>query len=182
MSVTHWLGAPQNRLELIAGFIDGMLTALTLTAGKLLRHGGGLSFALAAKVGIVSACTAAFVFFVAHYAELRAELVRSERELNLLSRGRLASTHLGRQALGEASLAAVVGSLCSFLGAVIPLLFGIMLPGLPMISLGLSILVLGLLGAMLAWSTFGSPIVWAISLMAGGVAFTFVGLQLDILS
>jgi predicted membrane protein (TIGR00267 family) len=179
MSGTRWLS--QNRLDLIAGFIDGLLTALTLTAGKLLHQGGGLSLALAAKVGTVSACTAAFVFFVAHYAELRAELVRSERELNLLSHGQLASTHLGRQVLWEASLAAVVGSLCSFFGAVIPPLLGLMLPERPLISLGLTILVLGLLGAMLGWSTFGSPIVWAISMMAGGVALTIVGLQLDIL-
>jgi hypothetical protein len=29
---------------------------------------------------------------------------------------------------------------------------------------------LGALGALLAWSTFGSPIVWAIGMMAGGIA------------
>jgi hypothetical protein len=32
---------------------------------------------------------------VAHYAELRAELLHVERELNLMSRGKLATTRLG---------------------------------------------------------------------------------------
>lgn len=180
MSILGWLRAPHNRLDLVAGFIDGILTALTLAAGKLLHQSSGVSLTLVAKVGAVGACTTIFVFFVAHYAELRAELVRSERELNLLSHGRLATTRLGRRVLREALFGAVVASVCSFLGAVIPLLFSLMLPGLPLLGLALTVLLLGALGALLAWSTFGSPVVWSIAMMTGGIVLTIVGVQLDI--
>ena len=106
MSIRHWLHATHNRLDVVAGLIDGILTALILAAAKILHHDGGLTLALVGKVGVASACTTVFVFFVAHYAELRAELVRSERELNLLAHGRLATTRLGRQVLRESALGA----------------------------------------------------------------------------
>lgn len=174
-----WLTAPHNRLDMVAGIIDGILTALTLAAAKLLE-GGGLSLALVAKVGAVGACTTIFVFFVAHYAELRTELVRSERELNLMAHGKLATTRLGRQVLYESLWGAVLAATCCFLGAVMPLLLSLMFPAMPLIGLALTILLLGLLGALLARSTFGSPILWAIAMMAGGIALTFIGVKLDI--
>ena len=180
MSIVHWLRAPHNRLDLVAGLIDGILTALTLASGKLFHQGNGISLTLVAKVGAVGACTTIFVFFVAHYVELRAELVRSERELNLLSHGRLATTRLGRTVFYEAFFGAIVASACSFLGAVIPLLFSLLLPGLPLLGLALTIVLLGALGALLAWSTFGSPIVWSIAMMTGGIVLTIIGVQLDI--
>jgi predicted membrane protein (TIGR00267 family) len=179
MSIGRWLRSAHNPLDVVAGLIDGILTALTLAAGKLLNQ-GEMSLALVAKIGTVDACTTIFVFFVAHYAEFRAELVRSERELNLLSHGRLATTRLGRQVLLESLNGAIVASLCSFLGAVIPLLFGLMLPAFPLLGLGLTILLLGGLGALLAWSTFGFPVIWAIGMMAGGVLLATIGVQLNI--
>jgi predicted membrane protein (TIGR00267 family) len=180
MSIRHWLASPHNRLDIVAGVIDGMLTALTLAAGTLFNKGGALSLALVGKVAVFSACTTVFVFFVAHYTELRSELVRSERELNLLSHGRLATTRLGQQVRREALLGSLVASLCSLIGAAIPLLLGLLLPGLPVLSVALAVGLLGGLGALLAMSLFGSPLVWAIGMMLGGIALTLIGVNLDI--
>ena len=82
--------------------------------------------------------------------------------------------------LYEALFGAVVASACSFFGAITPLLFGLLLPGQPLLGLGLTISLLGVLGALLAWSTFGSPIVWSLAMMAGGIVLTVIGVQLDI--
>jgi VIT1/CCC1 family predicted Fe2+/Mn2+ transporter len=46
--------------------------------------------------------------------------------------------------------------------------------------LALTILLLGVFGALLAWSTFGSPVVWAVAMMAGGILLTLIGVQLNI--
>jgi predicted membrane protein (TIGR00267 family) len=181
MSIQRWLHARHNRLDIVAGLIDGILTALTLAAAKIL-HVGSLTLGLAGKVGAFSACTTIFVFFVAHYTEFRTELVRSERELNLLSHGRLATTQLGRQVLREAAAGAAVASICSLLGAMLPLLLALMFPGTPLVGLALTVLLLGVLGALLAWSTFGSPMAWAIAMMAGGIILAAIGVKLDIVS
>jgi predicted membrane protein (TIGR00267 family) len=182
MNFRHWLHATHNRLDIVAGLIDGILTALTLAAAKILHHDGSLSLALVGKVGAASACATVFVFFVAHYTELRAELVRSERELNLLAHGRLATTRLGRQVLRESAVGAIVASICSLIGAMLPLFFSFLFPGMPLAGLALTVLLLGILGAALAWSTFGSPIVWALGMMAGGIVLAVIGVKLDIVS
>jgi VIT1/CCC1 family predicted Fe2+/Mn2+ transporter len=171
---------PRHRLDVVAGLIDGILNALILAAGKLYLHGGGASSALAFKVGGATAFTTLFVFFVAHYAELRAELVHAERELNLLSHGKLATTQLGRQVFSEAIVAALIASLCGLVGSIFPLLLSVVLPGSPVSSLFLTILFLGGLGALLAKSFFGSPLLWAMTMMGGGIALAFIGVKLNI--
>ena len=153
---------------------------MTLAAGKLLDHGSGASVSLAAKVGVATGCTTMFVFFVAHYAEFRTELVRAERELNLLSHGRLATTRLGRQALRESLSAAFLAAVCGVLGSSIPLLLGLLLPGPPLLGLAITIVLLGILGASLARSFFGSTLIWALGLMVGGLLLTFIGVKLNI--
>ncbi|MGH6876335.1 MAG: hypothetical protein ACREHV_03040 [Rhizomicrobium sp.] len=57
---------------------------MTLTAGRLLRPGTEIPPSLALRIGIATSLTTLFVFFIAHYAELRAELSYAERQLNLL--------------------------------------------------------------------------------------------------
>lgn len=169
----------RHRLDIVAGLVDGILNALTLAAGKLLA-GGGVSLSLITKVGIASACTTLFVFFVAHYAELRADLVHAERELNLLSHGRLATTQLGHQVLRESFVGACIASLCGLIGSAFPLLLGLLLPGPPLLGLALTVGLLGVLGAALARSFFGSPYIWALALMVGGVLFALIGIQLNV--
>ncbi len=179
MKVIDWLLSPRHRLDVVAGLIDGILNALTLAAGKLLERGGG-SLSLVIKVGVATAGTTLFVFFVAHYAELRAELIHAERELNLLSHGRLATTRLGQQVLRESFAAAMIASFCGLIGSAIPLLLSLALPGSPMIGIGVTITLLGVLGAALARSFFGSPAIWALALMIGGVALSFIGVKLNV--
>jgi len=179
MRFSDWLLSPRHRLDVVAGLVDGILSALTLAAGKLLDPGGN-TLSLVVKVSIATACTTLFVFFVAHYAQLRADLVYAERELNLLSHGRLATTRLGRQALHDSFAAAMIASFCGLIGSAMPLLLSHLLPGPPLIGVGLTIGFLGILGAILARGFFGSASTWALALMAGGVILTVVGVKLDI--
>jgi predicted membrane protein (TIGR00267 family) len=180
MNILEWFASPQRRLDIVAGLVDGILNALTLAAGKLMQSGGGASVGLAIKVGVATATTTMFVFFVAHYADLRNELVHAERELNLLSRGRLATTQLGHQVLRKSLIGALVASICGFAGATIPLLLTLTLPGPPVLGLIVTIGLLAVLGAILARSFYGSPWAWAIALMAGGALLTYIGAKLNI--
>jgi hypothetical protein len=181
MKSNAWLRDPRNRLDIVAGLIDGILNALTLASAKLVTQ-AGLTFLLVGKVGVITACTTSFVFFVAHYAQLRSELVRSARELNLLSHGHLATTQLGKQILREALWGAVVASVCGVIGSAIPLTIGMVVPELPFLGLALTVALLGILGWLLALGVFGSPALWATSMMLGGIIVTVIGVKLDILS
>lgn len=178
MRMLRALATAQNRLDVVAGFVDGILNALTLTSSLLLNPGHGATWTLAMRVGVASASTTAFVFFVAHVAQLRAQLIESEKQLNLTRRGRLAMTNLGRQVRREALAGAMVAAGCSLFGAGLPLMLSALLPGLPIVSVSLTVLLLGVLGVLLALSISGSPLIWASTLMSGGVVMTFVGVKL----
>ncbi len=170
-----------HRLDIIAGLVDGILNALVLATGKLTAPGGsGVTLELAFRVSAATAATTIFVFFVAHYAELRAELVHAERELNLLSHGKLATTRLGRQIVRESAVAASLAAACGTIGSIVPLLLSLNLPGPPLVSIALTISILGLLGVFLARTVFGSPISWALSLMLGGAMLAWMGSVLNI--
>lgn len=180
MSLRGWLRSPRTRLDVVAGVVDGMLTALALSAGRLLQP-GSVSLELAIKVGAASSLTNFFVFLVAHYAELRAELVQAERQLNLLTHGRLASSQLGRQVFRESLAGALVAAVGSFVGAGCPLLLSVVTPGPVWAGLALTIVILGLLGALLATTLYGSRLRWALGVMSGGVALTVIGMNLRII-
>ena len=100
--------SPRSRLDIFAGLVDGILNALTLAAGRILRSTDGADLNLAVRVGVATGLTTIFVFFIAHYAELRAELVRSEQKLNLLSHGRLATSRLGYKAFESAAVGSIL--------------------------------------------------------------------------
>lgn len=170
----------RNRLDVVAGLIDGILNALTLAAARLMSE-GGLTLTIAVKLAAVTACTTSFVFFVAHYAQLRSELVRSARQLNLLSHGRLANTKLGRQILREAMLAAFIASICGVAGSAIPMALALVFPQIPILGITLTMVLLAVLGWALALSVSGSPFFWAAGLMLGGVIVTIIGTKLSIL-
>lgn len=181
MRFGEWLRDARNRLDVVAGLIDGILNVLTLAAAKLMNE-GGLTLAVAGKLAAVTACTTGFVFFVAHYAQLRSELLRSARQLNLLSHGRLATTKLGRQILLEAILAACVASVCGVVGSAVPIVLALLLPQIPIVGIVLTVALLGVLGWALALSVSGSPFFWAAGLMLGGIAVTVIGAKLSIVS
>jgi hypothetical protein len=180
VKILTWLQDPRHRLDIVAGFIDGILNSLTLAAAKLTTQ-GGLTLLLVGKVAVITACTTGFVFFVAHYAQLRSELIRSARELNLLSHGKLATTRLGTQILLEAIRGAITASVCSVFGSTLPLAISLAVPQVPMAGLVFAICLLGFLGWLLARNIFGSPVSWAGGLMLGGIAVTMVGVRINVL-
>ena len=179
MKLRTWIESPRTRLDFTAGFIDGILTALTLTSGRLLKSETA-SLGLALRVAAATGLTTLFVFFVAHYAELRGEISHAERELNLLSHGKLAGGALGRQATREALAGSVLAGFCGLVGAFAPLVLSYLLPTPVWLGLALSIVLLGILGALLARSFYGGGALWSVILMLGGVLLTWIGMQLDI--
>lgn len=180
MNIRAWLSSSRTRLDIAAGMVDGVLNALILAAGSVLKPAGNLGLGLTWHVGAASALTTLFVFFVAHYAELRAELVRTERQLNLSAHGRLAASRLGQRALREAGAGAALAASCGFVGATFPLLLSMTLPGPGWIGLSVTIIFLGVLGAILARSFYGSMLLWSGLIMIGGILLTFIGLRLHL--
>lgn len=176
------LRAARHRLlfPVVLGLTDGILTALTLAAGQLTELSGPMPLAHALDIATAALVSGAFVFYVARYAQLRRELVHAQRQLNILTRGRLASTRLGHSVLKEALVAAVVSSLASFGGALIPLLGGALLPWFRWGSATTSMAALGVLGIGLAHDVHGRYWLWCSALVAGGLIVTVVGIELHI--
>jgi len=181
MKAVNFIRHANNRLDVVAGLIDGILTALALAAGRVVHTGGeGATLSLALRVSVAAGVTTIFVFFVAHYAELRLELVRHERELNFTEHGRLAATHLGRRVFLESLYKAMLASGFSLVGALFPLLLCTIFPSPPWLGLVIANFALGILGAMLAKTFYGSPLRWGVCLLVGGIALAFIGMKLDL--
>jgi len=181
MKMFGFVRHPDNRLDVVAGFIDGILTALVLAAGRLVHvQGEGPTLGLAFRVSVAAGATTIFMFFVAHYAQLRLELIRHERELNFTEHGRLAATSLGRRAFKEAFSKATIAAAFSFAGALLPLVLCTFLPSPVWLGLALTIVALGALGILLARTFYGSPLLWGIGLLLGGIVFCIVGMKLDL--
>lgn len=166
-------------LPLSLGIADGIVNALILASSAVL-HNTGLTVGLGLRVGAVGLISAVFTIYVAEYAQLRAELTRAERQLNLTAAGRLATSNLGRQVAREAALAALIASVASFLGAFLPLLVGVLVPAYTWVALGVSVLALGALGASLATAVRGNRIRWTIAMVVMGTAVALAGVALDI--
>jgi predicted membrane protein (TIGR00267 family) len=180
MSIRGWFESPRTRLDITAGLVDGVLTALTLASGRLLEPGSAPNLDLAIRVGAATGLTTLFVFFVAHYAELRAEINRAEKELNLLSHGKLAAGALGQRAIREAFAGALLAAFCGLAGAMIPLWLCFALPSPRWLGLIITIGLLGVMGAILARSFRGSATFWIVVLVLGGLGLTWAGLELRI--
>jgi predicted membrane protein (TIGR00267 family) len=180
MSGMAWFFRREHTFALLIGVVDGILTALTLAAGRVVSASNPIDAALALRIPVASALSGAFVFFVAEYARIRGELVRAERQLNLTTHGRLATTQLGRAVLHETAGATVVSVVCNFLGASIPLITAAMIPGAPWLSIAVANVVLGALGLGIARAIYGSAIRWAVMLMLAGSLLTLVGIELRI--
>lgn len=162
---------------LALGLSDGILNALVLAAGAVLGAKGGVTLGLAARVSAVAFVTGMIMFFVAEYAQLRAELVRAERQLNMTRSGRLATGALGRRARADAAVAAATSSL---VGALVPLVIGALLPTQQWLPLALAIGALGGLGVVLGRAVHGKPLLWASAMLACGVLAAIVGVELKI--
>ena len=162
---------------LVIGVTDGVLTALTLAAGRIFEQSQPLTVELALRISGASSLSGVFVFFTAEYIRLRGELVRSERQLNLTAGGRLATTRLGRAVLIETTTSAVVSSTCNFLGALIPLIAGTTFSWLAIV---VALLLLAVLGVGAARAIHGNPFVWALALVVAGGILTLAGIKFRI--
>lgn len=183
MKVLSFIASAENRLDIVAGLVDGILNALTLAAAKLIEaDNSGVSLNLALRVGIAAGITTIFVFFVAHYAELRLQLIRHERQLNMTEHGRLAASKLGQQIFQESLVKALLASLFSLVGALFPLLCCVLIPTPRWASPAIAILALAGLGALLAKTFYGSAVTWALALATFGAGMTLVGIELNLVS
>lgn len=73
-----------------------------------------------------------------------------------------------------------MASVASMLGALIPLVIAIVLPGPGWIAAVIAISALGALGVGLARTVMGKSWIWGPALAAGGAAVTVVGLWIKI--
>jgi len=180
MRAPAWLFRREHVFPLVVGVCDGILTALTLAAGRVIESQAPLGMSLALRIAAASSLSGTFVFFTAEYARLRGELVHAERELSLTSAGRLAATRLGRAVLAESVAGAGISSICNFAGALFPLALGALLPGPAWVAIAAAIIALGLLGAAVAHGVRGNPLLWITGLMAAGGVLTLAGLRLHV--
>lgn len=178
MNLSPKLRGPYS-FAIVVGLTDGILNALTLAAGHFVT-GSRPSLMLALHIALGSALCGVFIFFTAEYARLRSELLEFERQLNLTSKGRLATTSLGKQVRKEAMFSGAVSSAANFAGALIPLMLGATVHGAAVFAIVPAIIALGMLGAILAWSIRGSVWRWTLVLMSSGVLFSALGIWLHI--
>ncbi len=181
MKIIAWLSRSEQRLELVSGFSDGMLTGLILSAGKLLKGGEPVTTSLAVRVAVIAMLANGFAFFVGRYAELRNGLVRAEHQLSLLKHGYLASTRLGRAVFWDACLSVSIVGVCSFSGAILPLLVSVMVPRPAWFGVASAIGMLALLGALLARSVYDNPFLWAAALAVLGVLLSLASVKLEVM-
>jgi hypothetical protein len=136
---------------------------------------------LALPVAAVASLIVGFAFFVASYADLRTELVCAERQLNLICHGHFASTQLGRFVLHDAWQGALIISICSFFGVILPLTISVMLPRPTWPGVAVGIGTLALMGIFLAKAVYGSPTCWVLVLAIAGALLSLIAVKLEIM-
>jgi hypothetical protein len=107
-------------------------------------------------------------------------LLRAGRQLNLLKRGVLATTRLGRAARRDALADAAQASVASFSGALLPLGVAAAFPAYPWLPLALAVGMLTFLGLVIGRHLRGNPGLWAAALATAGIILIGVGAALNI--
>jgi len=169
-----------NLFAVVIGLMDGILTALALAAARIISAGDPITLDLAARISTGAAISGLFIFFVAEYTRQRADLVSAEMHLRLSSEGKLAVGALGRSAFNRAVRGAAISGVCSFMGALLPLLPAALFPRLAWLALVAAFLALAALGIGLARVASASPIRWAVGLLVIGGVLAFIGNWLHI--
>ena len=167
-------------LPVVLGLLDGITNALGLAAHSILAGSSGVGLGLALRVASFALVTAVFAIFVARYVELRTGLIRAGRHLNLLERGALATTRLGRAARRDAVADAAQASVASYCGALLPLGVAAALPAFRWLPLVLAVGMLTFLGLAVGHRLGGNPGLWAAALAAAGIILIAVGAMLNI--
>jgi predicted membrane protein (TIGR00267 family) len=147
----------------------------------LIKSSTLFDFNLALRVAVATLVSGGFVFFVAKYAELRGQLLQAEKELNLASSGKLATTALGRKVLLTAINDAIISGSSAFIGAFLPLLIAAIDPYLPWLTLSVSIAILAIFGFILGKTVGRYPIIWSFALIVGGGLIVAIGIELHII-
>ena len=170
-----------NRENIALGLCDGILNALTLASGKLTDSASAMSVELVVRVAIAGGASSLFMLFVTRYAQLRGELAEADRQLSLTSHGQQAASRLERRVRIESGIAAMIGGVAGFCGSLLPLLVGALVPGAPWIAIVVALALLAILGASLAMSVGGRPLLWASVLAISGAIIAYVGIRLDLI-
>lgn len=110
----------------------------------------------------------------------RGELVRSERELNLTLKGRLAATRLGRAALKDTLRGALFSSISDMAGTFFPLGIGAAFHAFSWLTIAVAIATLGVLGVAAFRVANGNYVLWSVGLIAMGIALTIAGVELQV--
>lgn len=169
------------QFPLVIGFVDGMLTSLTFAAGSLTIADAHPTLSLALRMGAASLVSSGFVFFVGKYAELRGQLIHAGKELNIIKKGQLASTKLGKIALNRSIYDSIVSGISGFVGGFLPIIFATLDPLLPWITLLSSVIILGIFGFILGHIVGKNPYIWTGALFLGGILVSLIGIQLHII-
>ena len=165
---------------IVLGLLDGITNALGLTAHSILGGGSGVGLGLALRVASFALVTAVFAIFVSRYVDLRSGLIQAARQLNLLERGALATTRLGRAVRRDALADAAQASVASYSGALFPLGIAVAFPAYRWLPLALAIGMLTFLGLVIGKRLGGNPRLWAAGLAVAGIILTGVGAVLNI--
>jgi len=170
----------EHIFSLVIGPVDGMLTALTLAAGRIVSPDRPIDMLLALRIALAATLSGGFVFFVAEYARLRGELVHAERHLKLASAGHLAASQLGKDVLRDSIHGTIVAAIGGFAGAMLPLAVGAAFATIAWMTIGVAVAALGLLGIIVSRAVQGSPIYWSTALMATGLFLSLAGVLLHV--
>lgn len=165
---------------LVIGPVDGILTALTLAAGRIVSPDQVIDLALAIRIALAASLSGGFVFFVAEYARLRSDLVHAERHLSLSSAGQLAASQLGMDVLREALRGTFITAVAGFGGAMLPLVLGAIFSAVWWLTIAVAIAILGAMGIAVSRAIQGNPVYWAIALMVTGVLLSVAGILLHV--
>ncbi len=166
---------------LVIGPVDGILTVLTLSAGRMMASGGPqIDLLFAVRIALAASLSGGFVYFIAEYSRLRGQLIDAERHLSLSSPGRFAASRLGTAVLLDSFRGAAISAVAGSLGAMLPLAIGTLFAGRQWLTLVIAIAALGALGAMVAQAVRGRPLTWALALMATGALLTALGIVLNV--
>ena len=172
----------QYLFAIVVGSIDGILSVLTLSTGKIFdKAGEGFSLNLALRVAFVTALSGSIVYFISEYSTQRNSLINAEKELNLADHGKFVTSNLGKQILKETFAGVLISGFFSFFGAFIPISGAVFFPQYSWLSILIALLILAALGFSVARLVYGDSFKWIVALVVTGIVVSFVGYKLHVI-
>jgi predicted membrane protein (TIGR00267 family) len=161
---------------LLLGLTDGIIMSLGLGARVILNGtDAGHLGRVALNAGVFAAVTNLATSLFTEQYQARREVLAMERQLVISERGRLLRTGLYRTERRRALMRSVVHAGTAFLGAAIPLLSALALPGAVWIDLVVPLAALWVLGFALGRKGAGRPVAWAVGMVCAGIVVTVIG-------